>query len=185
MQPGTIGSAGYRLISAITSRDAGKTVEVQFAAPYPDWQTLFSPLLPSHLMKDSPGGWTGALDNDIPIAGNRYRMTSYDPVTGQVNLARNDKYWGEQPGPVAVALRLGDPADLLAAFNRGDVQALWLAPNTTLAASLDAAVPADRRTVVPIPESTQLVFNTTAGVTAEPAIRSGDRRRYRSRHRRC
>jgi len=172
VQPGTIGSAGYRLISAITSRDAGKTVEVQFAAPYPDWQTLFSPLLPSHLMKDSPGGWTGALDNDIPIAANRYRMTSYDAVTGQVILARNDKYWGEQPGPVAVALRLGDPADLLAAFNRGDVQALWLAPNTTLATSLEAAVPADRRTVVPIPESAQLVFNTTAGVTSEPAIRS-------------
>jgi ABC-type transport system substrate-binding protein len=172
VQPGTIGSAGYRLITAITSRDAGKTVQVQFAASYPDWQTLFSPLLPSHLMKDSPGGWTGALDNDIPITGNRYRMTSYDPVTGQVNLARNDKYWGAQPGPVAVALRLGDPADLLAAFIRGDVQALWLAPNTTLASSLEAAVPADRRTVVPIPESTQLVFNTTAGVTAEPAIRT-------------
>ena len=171
VQPGTISSAGYRLISAITSRDAGKTVEVQFSAPYPDWQTLFSPLLPSHLMKDSPGGWAAALDNDIPIAGNRYRMSSYDPVTGQVNLARNDKYWGAQPGPVAVALRLGDPADLLAAFNRGDVQALWLAPNTSVAAALEAAVPADRRTVVPIPTSTQLVFNTTSGATAEPAIR--------------
>ncbi|MET0863413.1 MAG: ABC transporter substrate-binding protein, partial [Nakamurella sp.] len=171
VQPGTIGSAGYRLISSITSRDAGKTVEVQFTAAYPDWQTLFSPLLPSHLMKDSPGGWSGALDNDIPIAGNRYRMSSYDAVTGQVNLARNDKYWAAQPGPVAVALRLGDPADLLAAFDRGDVQALWLAPDQTLAGALTAAVPAERRTVVPIPAATQLVFNTTSGVAAESAIR--------------
>lgn len=171
VQPGTIGSAGYRLISAITSRDAGKTVEVRFTAPYPDWQTLFSPLLPSHLMKDSPGGWTGALDNDIPIAGNRYRMSSYDPVTGQINLARNDKYWAAQPGPVAVALRLGDPADLLAAFNRGDVQALWLAPDSGVDAALEAAVPAERRTAIPIPASAQLVFNTTSGASSEPAIR--------------
>ena len=31
VQPGTVSSAGYRLISAIRSRDAGKTVDVEFA----------------------------------------------------------------------------------------------------------------------------------------------------------
>ena len=56
VQPGTVGPAGYQLISAIRSRDAGKTVEVEFSQPFPDWPTLFSPLLPSHLMKDFPGG---------------------------------------------------------------------------------------------------------------------------------
>ena len=59
VQPGTIDPAGYLLISAIRSRDAGKTVEVEFSKPFPDWRTLFSPLLPSHLMKDFPGGWGG------------------------------------------------------------------------------------------------------------------------------
>ncbi len=43
VQPGTVNPAGYQLISAVRSRDAGKTVEVQFTAPFPDWRTLFSP----------------------------------------------------------------------------------------------------------------------------------------------
>ena len=79
-------------------------------------------------MKDFPGGWGAALGADIPVSANRYKMNSYDPVTGQISLARNDKYWGTPPQPAAVVLRLGDPADLLAAFSRGDVQALWFAP---------------------------------------------------------
>ena len=99
-------------------------------------------------MKDSPGGWSGALAADIPVSANRYRMTSYDPVTGQISLARNDKYWGTPPGPAAVVLRLGDPADLLAAFSRGDVQALWFAPDASTTDSTGgrrAGRSADRR----------------------------------------
>jgi len=168
VQPGTVDPAGYQLITAIRSRDAGKTVEVEFSAAFPDWDTLFSPLLPSHLMKDFPGGWAAALNTDIPVAANRYRMTSYDPVTGQVSLARNDKYWGTPPQPAAVVLRLGDPADLLAAFGRGNVQALWFAPGGSMATELEQAVPADRRTVVPFPATVQLVFNTVSGDTADP-----------------
>jgi ABC-type transport system substrate-binding protein len=172
VQPGTVNPAGYQLIEAIRSRNAGKTVEVQFSAPFPDWRTLFSPLLPSHLMKDFPGGWSAALANDLPVSANRYRMTSYDAVTGQITLARNDKYWAAPPGPAAVVLRLGDPADLLGAFERGDVQALWLAADGATAASMQISVPADRRVVIPQPATTQLIFNTTSGELADPAVRS-------------
>jgi ABC-type transport system substrate-binding protein len=172
VQPGTVNSAGYQLISQIRSRDAGKLVEVEFSEPLPDWQTLFSPLLPSHLMKDFPGGWGAALGADLPLSANRFKMNSYDPVTGQISLARNDKYWGTPPQPAAVVLRLGDPVDLLAANSRGDVQALWFAPTGAMAASLQDAVPADLRTIVPIPASTQLIFNTTSGPTQVQSIRT-------------
>jgi ABC-type transport system substrate-binding protein len=172
VQPGTVASAGYRLISAIRSRDAGKTVDVEFSEPFPQWRSLFSPLLPSHLLKDSPGGWSSALDADLPLSGNRYRMTSYDPVTGQVALARNDKYWATPPGPSAVLLRLGRPADLLAAFNRGDVQALWFAPDAATAQDIADQVPGDQRTALPTPSSIQLVMNTTTGPTADLDVRT-------------
>ncbi len=172
VQPGTVASAGYRLISAIRSRDAGKTVDVEFSAPFPQWRSLFSPLLPSHLLKDSPGGWSSALDSDLPLSGNRYRMTSYDPVTGQVTVARNDKYWATQPGPAAVVLRLGRPSDLLAAFNRGDVQALWFAPDGVTAQDIADQVPGDQRTALPTPSSLQLVMNTAAGPTADTDVRT-------------
>lgn len=172
VQPGTVNPAGYQLIDDIRSRDAGKTVEVQFSQPLPDWQTLFSPLLPSHLMKDFPGGWGAALTAEIPISANRYRMTSYDPVTGQVALARNDKYWASQPGPAAVVLRLGDPPDLLAAFLRGDVQALWFAPDGPMAGALEEAVPQNRRVTVPTGASVQLIFNAANGPTADRNVRA-------------
>jgi ABC-type transport system substrate-binding protein len=100
--PGTVDPAGYRLISDIRSRDAGKTVEVEFSEPFPDWRTLFSPLLPSHLVKDFPGGWGAAFNADIPVSANKYRMNSYDPITGQISLSRNDKYWGTPPQPATV-----------------------------------------------------------------------------------
>ena len=170
--PGTVDPAGYRLISDIRSRDAGKTVEVEFSEPFPDWRTLFSPLLPSHLVKDFPGGWGAAFNADIPVSANKYRMNSYDPITGQISLSRNDKYWGNPPQPATVILRLGDQSDLLAAFSRGDVQALWFAPTAGVATALEAAVPAELRTVIPIPATTQLVFNTTAGPTANPSLRA-------------
>ncbi len=172
VQPGTVDPAGYLLISAIRSRDAGKTVEVEFSKPFPDWRTLFSPLLPSHLMKDFPGGWGAALGADLPLSANRYKMTSYDPVTGQISLARNDKYWGTPPGPAAAVLRLGDPVDLLAAFSRGDVQALWFAPDGSMASQLEQSIPPDRRAVVSTPATVQLVFNTAAGATSDPQVRS-------------
>ncbi len=172
VQPGTVNPAGYQLISEVRSRNAGKTVEVQFSAPFPDWRTLFSPLLPSHLMKDFPGGWSAALSNDMPLSANRYRMTSYDAVTGQITLARNDKYWAAPPGPAAAVLRLGDPQDLLAAFDRGDVQALWFAPDGAMAEAVASAVPPDRRVTVPQPLTTQLIFNTTSGATADTGVRT-------------
>ena len=171
-QPATVDPAGYRLITQIRSRDAGKTVEVEFAAEFADWPALFSPLLPSHIMKDFPGGWGAALNADIPVSGNRYKMNSYDPVTGQVLLARNDKYWATPPGPAAVVLRLGDPTDLIAAFSRGDVQALWLEPDADTVASVEESIPAERRTTVPLPATTQLIFNTTTGPTSSADLRA-------------
>ncbi|TKV61572.1 hypothetical protein FDO65_08405 [Nakamurella flava] len=172
-QPATVDTAGYRLITAIRSRDAGKTVDVEFATSFPGYPSLFSPLLPSHILKDSPAGWAGALSSDIPVSGGRFRMNPYDPVTGQITLARNDKYWGAQPGPAAVVLRLGSPADLIAAYGRGDVQALWLAPGAETDALLDDAVPAERRVVVPAPATVQLVFNAAIGPGTASAAATG------------
>ena len=170
-QTGADAPAGYRLITAVRSRDAGKTVDVEFSAPFAQWPTLFSPLLPSHIMKDSPGGWSAALATELPVSGNRFKLDSYNPVTGEITLVRNDKYWGSPPGPASVILRLGAPADLVAGLERGDLQAVLVGPGADASAALEAAVPAERRVVVPDPASVQLVFDTAAGPAAQPAIR--------------
>ena len=171
VQPGTVDPAGYRLISGIVSRDAGKTVQVTFVHAVPDWKSLFSPLLPSHILKDSPGGWTEGLANGLPVSGNRYKMQTYDTVTGEITLVRNDKYWGDAPGPSTAILRIGTSSALIAALKRGDLQAVLLRPDETDEGILTAQVPADLRAVVPLPGTVQLIFNTVAGATSDLDVR--------------
>ena len=92
-EPGVVDAAGYRLITDVRSRAAGKAVDVVFAQPYPAWQTLFANLLPAHLLKDAPGSWTGALANGLPASGGPFRVVSVDRARGEVLLTRNDQYW--------------------------------------------------------------------------------------------
>lgn len=171
VQPGTVDPAGYRLITGIVSKDAGKTVQVTFAQAVADWKTLFSPLLPSHILKDSPGGWTEGLAAGLPVSGNRYKMLGYDAVTGEITLVRNDKYWGTQPGPGTAVVRIGTSAALIAALHRGDLQAVLLQPNAADQQTLGEQVPASRRVVVPLPGTVQLVLNTVTGATADLQVR--------------
>ncbi|GGL86504.1 ABC transporter family substrate-binding protein [Nakamurella endophytica] len=171
VQPGTVDPAPYRLITAVRSLDAGKTVQVEFSAPVPGWASLFSPLLPSHILKDSPGGWATGLAGGVPVSANRYKLQSVDAVNGELTLVRNDKYWGEQPGPAAVVLRIGTPTALREALRRGDVQAVLVRPDAADGAALAAAVPAADRRAVPLPATVDLVFDTAAGPTRQTAVR--------------
>ncbi|MEO6881041.1 MAG: ABC transporter substrate-binding protein, partial [Mycobacteriaceae bacterium] len=83
-QPGVVDAAGYQLIDDVSSSSGGKTVTVRFSAPYPAWRTLFSALLPNHLLKDAPGGFTGALKTSIAFSGSRYAVASVDTDRGEV-----------------------------------------------------------------------------------------------------
>ncbi|WP_111767586.1 ABC transporter substrate-binding protein [Nakamurella deserti] len=167
-----VSPAGYQLISSIQSADAGKTVTVVFRTPYADWRTLFSPLLPARTLKDEPGGFATALQTGIPVAGGRYRMDAYDPVIGQTTLVRNDKYWATETTTTSVVLRAGAPADLVDALRRGDVQAVYLRPGESAATALAALDTDVRRITVPLPATTDLVFNLGADrLTADAAVR--------------
>lgn len=169
---GTTGAAPYRSISGIRSLDAGKKVQVVFRTPVRDWQTMFSPLLPAHILKDAPGGFNTALANGIPVSAGPYRVESVDKGTGLISLVRNDKYWGRQPGPASVVLRIGTGSELVAALERGDVQALLFQPGRAAAQRLGSTVPVDRRLAVPVPASTQLVFDARSGPTASAKVRA-------------
>ncbi len=120
--PGTIDAAGYRLITDINARDAGKVVEVVFGKPYPGWRTLFSGLLPAHLLKDAPGGWTGALQANYPATAGPYSLKTLDPDRGEVVLERNDRYWGEPPTLDRIVLRRADQTGIVEALEAGHDQ---------------------------------------------------------------
>jgi len=172
-QPGVVDSGGYRLIRDIRSADAGKTVTVEFVKQYGDWRSLFSPLLPARTMKDQPGGFSGALADGIPVSGSSYKLKSFDPVNGEIVLVRNDKYWGPEPGPVEVTIRIGPGEELADAVHRGDVDAAYLQPDPATLIRLRVDNAADKQFVVPTPAVDQIDFALDGELPANLAVRRG------------
>ncbi len=133
--PGAVDAAGYRLISDINARDAGKVVEVVFDKPYPGWRALFANLLPAHLLKDAPGGWAGALQNNFPATAGPYAIKTLDTDRGEVVLERNDRYWGEPATLDRIILRRADQTGVVEALEAGHDQ-LALARTDSVGANL-------------------------------------------------
>lgn len=121
-EPGAVDSAGYRLISDIRAEAGGKVVTVTFTAPYPGWRSLFSSLLPAHLLKDAPGGWDQVLETGFPATAGPFSIKQLDIPRGEIVLERNERYW-EQPAVAdRVILRRADQAGLVDALRTGHDQ---------------------------------------------------------------
>ena len=118
-QPGTVDSAGYRLISDITLADGGKVVEVTFSKPYPGWRSLFSSLLPAHVLKDAPGGWESALDENFPSTAGPFSIKTLDNDRGEIVLERNERYWDQPALLDRLVLRRADQSGLVDALRSG------------------------------------------------------------------
>lgn len=121
-EPDMVNPAGYRLISEVNSRDGGKTVEVVFRAHYPGWRTLFTNLLPSHLLKDTPGGWSTALRQGVAVSGGPFAVRSVDRERGLLVLERNDRYWGRPATLDRLTLRLAEHGELASSLGTGGSQ---------------------------------------------------------------
>ena len=117
-----IDGAGYRLIANIAARDTGKTVEVTFAKPYPGWRSLFSGLVPAHLLKDAPGGWAGALHDSFPTTAGPFSIKAVDRDRGEIVLERSDRYWAQPPVPDRIVLRRADQSGVIDALTAGHDQ---------------------------------------------------------------
>ena len=170
-EPGVVDAAGYRLITDVRSRAAGKAVDVVFSQPYPAWKTLFSNLLPAHLLKDAPGSWTGALTNGLPASGGAFRVVSVDRARGEILLTRNDQYW-DTPAVLDQLLlrRLGGTA-LVDGLGVGDVDIALPDPDDTLRTALGGLQPPPRIQTAPQPVVTELAFRTDGGPLADTRVR--------------
>ena len=119
-QPGVADPAGYQLIEDVASRQAGKTVEVTFAKPFPGWQTLFTNLLPAHLLRDAPRGWSTALDDGYPASGGPFAIRQVDLDRGEIILERNERWWGTPAVSDRIVFRASDKSGQISALRSGD-----------------------------------------------------------------
>ncbi|MGH3825543.1 MAG: ABC transporter family substrate-binding protein [Pseudonocardiaceae bacterium] len=172
-QPGVVDSAGYQLIDQVISRDGGKTAEVVFHRPYAGWRTLFRHLLPAHLLKDAPGGWSRALDAGVPVSGGPFAMISVDRSRGELVLERNDRYWDTPTQVGRIRLRQGSEAALVDALHTGGVQgALFGRPNAITESLLRAAELGVSPTVVPQPVLVSVLIRPGSRVLSDQRMRT-------------
>ena len=170
-EPGVADAAGYRLITDVRSRAAGKAVDVVFAQRYPAWQTLFSNLLPAHLLKDAPGSWTGALANGLPASGGPFRVVSVDRARGEILLTRNDQYWDTPAVLDQLSLRRLVGTDLANGLGVGQVDIALPTPDETVRTALGGLQPAPRIQTAPQPVVTELTLRTDGGPLADTRVR--------------
>ncbi|MBP1160077.1 ABC-type transport system substrate-binding protein [Rhodococcus sp. PvR099] len=172
-QPGVVDPAGYGLITDIGSSGGGKTVTVTMSSPYPAWRELFTDLLPSHLVKDSPGGFTRGLAENIPVSGADFHIKSIDRGRDEILLERNDRFWGKPATPDQILMRRGgSSAQLADSIRSGDAQVAQVRGSGPLQAQL-AAIPSVRAAVTPAPRVLELTLNGRVPALADQRLRRG------------
>lgn len=105
-------TAGYDDISTMTKSDQGRTLTVVFGTPFADWQSLFSDLLPAHVLEQT--GWSPpctTVTPSIDLSGGPYEIASAS--SSVVTLVKNPHWWGEPPKVAKIVIRVAaGPAQL-------------------------------------------------------------------------
>jgi peptide/nickel transport system substrate-binding protein len=86
-------SNGYEKIESVMKGADDKEVVVTYAAPFVDWQGLFSPLYPASTNNDPNVFNDGWKDKPLTTAGP-FKFGGVDTTAQTITLVRNDKWWG-------------------------------------------------------------------------------------------
>ncbi|KKE99662.1 ABC transporter family substrate-binding protein [Mycolicibacterium obuense] len=170
-EPGTVDPAGYDLITGVQSVEGGKTAVVTFSQPYPAWRELFHNILPAHIVKDVPGGFSAGLAQALPVTGGQFRVESIDPQRDEILLARNDRYWGKPAVPDLILFRRGGaPAALADSIRNGDTQVAQVHGGSAVFAQL-SAIPDVRTARIVTPRVMQLTLRAQQPALADADVR--------------
>jgi len=172
-QPGVVDPAGYDLITGVQSVNGGKTAVVTFSQSYPAWRELFNDLLPAHLVKDVPGGFSAGLVRALPVTGGQFRVDTIDPQRDEILLARNDRFWGTPARPDQILFRrAGAPAALADSIRNGDTQVAQVHGGAAAFAQL-SAIPDVRTARITTPRVLQLTLRGQQPTLSDPLVRKG------------
>ncbi|WP_028927549.1 ABC transporter family substrate-binding protein [Pseudonocardia acaciae] len=90
------GTTGYADIASVARGRDDKQVVVTFARPFGEWQSLFTPLMPTSL-NSNPRAFNTGWRTGIPITSGPFTVQSIDQTKQTIILARDPKWWGTPP----------------------------------------------------------------------------------------
>jgi len=84
---------GYEQIGSVEKGATDQDVKITFKAAYPDWKSLFSPLLPASL-NETPASFNSSWVNGPTLSGGPFKVATMDKTAKTITVVRNDKWWG-------------------------------------------------------------------------------------------
>lgn len=157
------GTTGHDQIASLDCSDDGKTITTTYSTPFADWNSLFTNMVPAHIVERETGvadlvqafadddldaidkiagfyntAWAlnpGELKPDIMPSGDSMQIDSWN--AGQsLTLVPNENYWGE-PAVSTVTIRyIAEEAQAQALAN-GEINAMDPQPTPDLLGQLD------------------------------------------------
>ncbi len=170
-QPGVVDPAAYDRIENVRAGAGGKVVDVEFDALPDRWQTLFSHLLPGHILKDAPEGFLGAMARLPVMSAGPFMVRTADVGRGELEFVRNDRYWADAPELDQLVVRRATGAGQLGATLRSGPGSASLVSATPRASDVADTVPGVASRDVGGALQLELGFNTVAPTMSEAAIR--------------
>jgi peptide/nickel transport system substrate-binding protein len=130
------GREGYDLITGYEVVDE-KTVLFAFDEIYAPWQTLFSTVLPAHVLEGQPFG--AVWDDAITMGSGPFTFVEWVPED-RIVLARNPDYWGDASGDVQTldVVFYPDAAAEADALADGEIDVIYPEPYVTLMEDVDS-----------------------------------------------
>jgi len=89
-------TSGYDQIQSVERGATDQDVTVTFAKPYPEWQSLFTDLVPASVTA-TPTAFTKSWVNAPTVSGGPFIIDKVDKTAKTITVKRNDKWWGQKP----------------------------------------------------------------------------------------
>lgn len=121
-----VSTLGYQDIKSVKAGANANEIIVTMAKAYPDWQALFSGLLPASLTKDA-ATFNDAWRTKPGLGSGPYIFESANADQTTVVWKKNPRWWGEKPVLDKVIYRAIPPSAQYAALANNEIQYMDLA----------------------------------------------------------
>ena len=175
---------GYANIASVEGSEDGKTVTVTYAEPYADWQAVFGPILPAHLMdSDDPATRCETTTAGFPIAEGlpsdisggpwQVKKESIDVGNQVVVLTPNPAWWGEKPKLDQLVIQnIGnDPTTAVQGLQNQELGVIYPQPQLDLVDQIESLEPNVASDITFGLSFEHLDFNTQDVHLSDPNVR--------------
>lgn len=121
-------STGYERVGSVKAGKNDHEVVVEFAKPFSEWQSLFSPLYPAST-NSTPAAFASSYLNKIPLTAGPFKLEKIDQTAKSVTVVPDPNWWGNKPKLDKIVYRALDQEASINAFANNEVDLVNIGAN--------------------------------------------------------